>query len=100
MGPRLLARARRIPDRHRPGQVLATGGPDRPGVRRPQPVLCLPADRGLRLDMEGHHLQAVIDRYQAERRLPSIVAAVLDGPEIAWSGSAGAQTSTDTQYRI
>ena len=46
------------------------------------------------------HYQAVLDRYQAERRLPSIVAGVLAGPELAWSGTAGAQTDTDTQYRI
>ena len=46
------------------------------------------------------HFQAVIDRYQAERRLPSIVAGVLDGPELTWSGSAGAEVHTDTQFRI
>jgi CubicO group peptidase (beta-lactamase class C family) len=48
----------------------------------------------------GTHYQAVINRYQAERRLPSIVVGVLDGPELAWSGTAGASTTTDTQYRI
>jgi len=46
------------------------------------------------------HYQAVLDRYQAERRLPSIVAGVLSGPELAWAGTAGATTDTDTQYRI
>ena len=46
------------------------------------------------------HFQSVLDRYQAERRLPSIVAGVLEGPELAWSGTAGALTTTDTQYRI
>lgn len=46
------------------------------------------------------HLQAVLDRYQAERRLPSVVAGVLDGPELAWSGSAGSPTGPDTQYRL
>jgi CubicO group peptidase (beta-lactamase class C family) len=46
------------------------------------------------------HFQAVLDRYQADRRLPSIVAGVLEGPELAWSGTAGAPTTTDTQYRI
>ncbi len=30
-------------------EVLAAGPPDRPGLRRPQPGLRLPADRGLRL---------------------------------------------------
>ena len=37
-----------LPDRRRPRQVLAAGGPDRPGVRRPPPGLLLPAARGLR----------------------------------------------------
>jgi len=50
--------------------------------------------------MRSDHYQAVLDRYQAERRLPSIVAGVLHGPELAWSGTAGAATDTDTQYRI
>jgi CubicO group peptidase (beta-lactamase class C family) len=48
----------------------------------------------------AEHFQAVLDRYQADRRLPSVVAGVLDGPELAWSGTAGALTTTDTQYRI
>ena len=46
------------------------------------------------------HFQAVIDRYQAERRLPSLVVGVLDGAQLAWSGTAGARTTTDTQFRI
>jgi CubicO group peptidase (beta-lactamase class C family) len=46
------------------------------------------------------HYQAVLDRYQADRRLPSLVVGVLDGGELAWSGFAGAPTTTDTQYRI
>lgn len=46
------------------------------------------------------HYQAVLDRYQAERRLPTILAGVLAGRELAWTGSAGAETTTDTQYRI
>jgi CubicO group peptidase (beta-lactamase class C family) len=49
---------------------------------------------------KAEHYQAVLDRYQSDRRLPSIVAGVLDGPELSWSGSAGAPTTTDTQYRI
>ena len=44
----LLARAGGLPDRLRPGQVLAAGRPDRPGLRRPQPGLRLPAAGGLR----------------------------------------------------
>jgi CubicO group peptidase (beta-lactamase class C family) len=46
------------------------------------------------------HFQAVVDRYQAERRLPSVVVGVVNGDGLGWSGSAGAATSTDTQYRM
>jgi CubicO group peptidase (beta-lactamase class C family) len=48
----------------------------------------------------AEHYQAVLDRYQADRRLPSLVVGVLDGGELAWSGFAGAEATTDTQYRI
>ena len=37
----------------RPGQVLAAGGAHRPGVRRPQPGLRLPAAGGLRRVADG-----------------------------------------------
>src|ERR1700712_4369890 len=50
--------------------------------------------------MRDAHFQAVIDRYQSERRLPSVVAGVLSGRDLAWAGTAGAPTDTDTQYRI
>jgi CubicO group peptidase (beta-lactamase class C family) len=50
--------------------------------------------------MRDTHYQAVLDRYQAERRLPSVVAGVLSGRDLVWTGTAGAQTDTDTQYRI
>ncbi len=50
--------------------------------------------------MRARHFQAVLDRYQAERRLPSIVAGVMDRAELVWSGSAGAASGPDTQYRI
>ncbi len=50
------------------------------------------------------HFQAVLDRYQAERRLPSVVAAVLGDDRspswTAWSGTAGDGGATDRQYRI
>src|SRR5687768_10743804 len=46
------------------------------------------------------HYEAVLDRYQAERRLPSVIAGVLDGPGLAWFGNAGAGTTRDTQFRI
>jgi CubicO group peptidase (beta-lactamase class C family) len=52
------------------------------------------------MNKRSSHYQAVLDRYQAERRLPSIVAGVLDGPELAWVGTAGAETTSDTQFRI
>ena len=52
------------------------------------------------MSRSAEHFQAVLDRYQSDRRLPSVVAGVLDGPELSWSGSAGAPTTTDTQYRI
>ena len=50
-------------------------------------------------DRAAHH-QAVLDRYQAERRLPGIVAGVLRGGELAWWGSAGAGADPNTQFRI
>ncbi len=45
------------------------------------------------MSQRSSHFQAVLDRYQAERRLPSIIAGVLDGPELAWVGTAGAETT-------
>ena len=48
LGTRLHPRGGGVPGRHRSRQVLAAGGPDRPGVRRPQPGLRLPASGGLR----------------------------------------------------
>jgi CubicO group peptidase (beta-lactamase class C family) len=52
------------------------------------------------LSQRADHYQAVLDRYQSDRRLPSVVAGVLDGAELGWSGYAGASTTTETQYRI
>jgi CubicO group peptidase (beta-lactamase class C family) len=46
------------------------------------------------------HWQAVIEAYQASRRLPTLVAGVLEGGELVWTGSAGGSTTLDTQYRI
>lgn len=54
-------------------------------------------------DVRAGHFQAVLERYQAERRLPSLVAAVLggDGPSwTTWAGVAGQGGGTDRQYRI
>ena len=98
-GARVLRRGGGVPDRPRPGQVLAAGRPDRPGLRRPQPRLRLPAAGGLRRERCAHdHYQAVLDRYQADRRLPSIVVGVLDGAELAWSGTAG--RSDDDRHAV
>ena len=44
--------------------------------------------------------QAVVDRAQHEGRLPSLVAGVLEGGELAWTGSAGAPTGPDVQHRV
>ncbi len=52
------------------------------------------------MTQRSSHFQAVLDRYQAERRLPSIIAGVLDGPELSWVGTAGAETTRDTQFRL
>lgn len=46
------------------------------------------------------HFQAVVDRYQAERRLPSLIVGVLHDGHLTWIGQAGKETSPDTQYRI
>ncbi|MCW2780058.1 MAG: hypothetical protein JWR35_507 [Marmoricola sp.] len=44
--------------------------------------------------------QQVVDRAQAVGRLPTVVAGVLQGGHLVWTGSAGAPTATDMQYRI
>ena len=53
-----------------------------------------------RVTGRGHHFQAVLDRYQAERRLPTLVAGVLDGGRLTWAGAAGEQVDPDTRFRI
>ena len=50
--------------------------------------------------MRPEHYQAVVDRYQADRRLPSLVVGILEAGTLSWSGYAGAPTTTDTQFRI
>ncbi|HEU4567584.1 MAG TPA: serine hydrolase domain-containing protein, partial [Marmoricola sp.] len=44
--------------------------------------------------------QAVVASAQRRGRLPSLVAGVLEGGTLAWTGSAGAATGPDVQYRI
>jgi CubicO group peptidase (beta-lactamase class C family) len=48
----------------------------------------------------GAAWQGVVDRAQAEGRLPSLAAGVLEDGDLAWVGSAGAATGPDVQYRI
>jgi CubicO group peptidase (beta-lactamase class C family) len=54
---------------------------------------------GPALDRQAHW-QAVVEDYQAARRLPSLVAGVLLGGELVWVGTAGAATGADVQHRI
>lgn len=44
--------------------------------------------------------QRVLDAYQSVRRLPSIVATVLDDGRPVWTGGAGAPVPAETQFRI
>lgn len=60
----------------------------------------MPAAGGLRLSTDDARRQAVLDRLQAEGRLPSIVGARVSNGEVVWSGVAGAAGATDAQYRI
>ena len=68
----VLARARGLPRAHaRAHEVLAAGAPDRPGLRRPQPGLRLPADRGVRLT--GFRISARPDwRLETVANSPSV----------------------------
>lgn len=50
-------------------------------------------------DRDAHHA-AVLAAYQAVRRLPSVVATVLEDGEEAWTGGAGEPVDPDTQFRI
>ncbi len=91
----LHARGGGVPRGPRPRQVLAAGGPGRPGLRRPQPGLRLPAAGGLR----GVTHQQRLGALQASGRLPGVVAGVLADGELAWTGAAG-MGDVDQQYRI
>lgn len=44
--------------------------------------------------------QAVLDRVQAEGRLPSVVAATVQAGALTWAGIAGDGGAIDAQYRI
>ena len=46
------------------------------------------------------HWQAVVDRYQAERRLPTLLVGVLSDFDLVWTGQAGAPVAEETQFRI
>jgi len=45
-------------------------------------------------------LTRILRAGQAEHRLPSVSAAVYRGDEVVWADTAGAEATTDTQYRI
>ena len=73
-----------VPGRARPGQVLAAGRPHRPGVRRPQPGLRLPAAGGVRgvtgmrdLPAPGRRFDALLAAAQRTGRLPSMTAGLV-----------------------
>ena len=56
-------------------------------------------------DLTARRLQALLAREQSTARLPSVVAGVLRGSGLAWTGEYGAATgsgppSPDVQYRI
>src|SRR4029079_13439541 len=101
--------------------VLAAGRPGRPGLRRPQPVLRLPAAgrvRGLThvgdLPAPRRRFDALLADAQRAGRLPSVTAGLVRGTStgpggtggLAWVGRAGdvvgerAGEPADTQYRI
>jgi CubicO group peptidase (beta-lactamase class C family) len=48
----------------------------------------------------ARHWQAVLDAYQATRRLPTLVGGVVRDGSLVWSGTAGAGASVSDQYRI
>ena len=50
--------------------------------------------------MTDSRRQAVLDRWQAEGRLPSIVGATVREGELTWTGIAGDGGAVDAQYRI
>lgn len=46
------------------------------------------------------HWQAVVDDYQASRRLPTLVVGVLVGGRLGWVGMAGEPVPVDSQFRV
>ncbi len=76
LGPRLLARGRGLPGRLRPRQVLAAGRADRPGVRRPQPGVRVPAARRVRGQREPDTTRGAAARRRARERAGDRPAAV------------------------
>ena len=102
-----------VPDRPRPRQVLAAGRPHRPGVRRPQPGLRVPAARGVRRARPtreprstGHRAPAArAARRAAGRRAGCRRSSPASSATASWSGPGRTATSTgrdpaDVQYRI
>ena len=104
----LLARGRRLPDRDRPRQVLAAGRAHRPGVRRPQPRLRLPAARGVRrMSPPSPTSPPTACAGGWPRRRPTAWcrrSSPVSSATASWRGPAGSATCpgplTDTQYKI
>ena len=98
VGAALRPRARRVPGRSGPRQVLAAGRPHRPGVRRPQPGVLLPAARGvpgLRRWPCRPHPPSCRPGWRTSRgtcRLPSVVAGVADCRDSCVDGRSGRRT--------
>nr|WP_264674627.1 serine hydrolase domain-containing protein [Nocardioides lijunqiniae] len=75
---------------------MASGRPHRPGLRRPQPAVLVPAAGGLR--RVSTPWDARLTALQAHGRLPSVVAGVLQGGRLVWTGTVGG--SLGDRYRI
>jgi CubicO group peptidase (beta-lactamase class C family) len=60
----------------------------------------VPSPRGLRLSTGDARLQAVLDRAQAQGRLPSVVGGVVQDGRLVAVGRAGDLGDVDSQYRI
>jgi CubicO group peptidase (beta-lactamase class C family) len=52
------------------------------------------------LVITGERRQAVLNRLQAEGRLPSIVGAIVEDGRLSWVGTAGDAGSSTAQYRV
>ena len=102
VGPCLLARPGASSRRRRPRQVLAAGGPHRPGVRRPQPGVRLPAAGGVRRGRRPRRQRprdGSAASVRESRGCPSVAADVSRRARLAWA-VVPAWATPDGQYRI